>query len=328
VSKKFQKKVSVFALSAFKGWILEGQFKDAATVSKVRLIVRYIPSQKIHLLRILDTLGFLLSLRTNRPYLFVNQTTFYFANRIKLMGFNPGLCTVFYSHYTDNGLSRNQQAKLLSMCKKILVHSKQEAKKLIMDGVPKSKISVIYGGIDRHIFYPCSRPKTKEELAKEGYVIVVGDCKARKNPVLTIKVIQKMQNQKFIIHGRGWRKFLNENFIETPNNLELQEFSFKNQPALVRHASVFLSLSLMEGGPYPTLEALASGTPVVVTETGWNKEIVTKEFGIVLPINATTESVIYAIQKMKNLKIKASDKDLLKGKFTWEEFADKVFFTI
>jgi len=326
VSKKFQKKVNVFVLSSFKGWILEGQFKDAAAVSKIKLKVRYIPSQKIHLLRILDTLGFLLSFRTNRPYLFVNQTTFYFANRIKLMRFNPELCSVFYSHYSDNVLNRNQQAKLLSKCKKILVHSKQEANKLIMDGVPKSKILVIYGGINRNIFYPSERPKTKDELAKEGYVIVVGDCKSRKNPLLIIKVIQKMKDQKFLIHGRGWQKFLNENFIETPNNLELQEFLFKNQPSLIRHASVFLSLSLMEGGPYPTLEALASGTPVVVTETGWNREVVTKEFGIVLPFNSSTERIIFAIQKMKSLKIKASNLDLLNGKFTWEEFADKVFF--
>jgi len=325
MSNKLQKNVKIFALSAFKGWILEGQFKDAATVSNVRLVVRYIPSQKIHLLRVVDTFQFLIALRTNRPCLFVNQTTFFFANRIKFMRFSPELCTVFYSHYSDNGLGRSQQARLLLKCNKIMVHSKQEAKKLIMDGIPKSKISVIYGGINRHIFYPCVRPKTKAELANGGYVIVVGDCKDRKNPSQTIEVIQKMKNQKFIIHGRGWQKYLDENSIKPPINLELQEFSFKNQPALIRNASVFLSLSLMEGGPYPTLEALASGTPVVVTETGWNREVVPKEFGIVLHINTNTESIINAIQKMKNMKIKASKKDLLKGKFTWEEFADKVF---
>ena len=94
----------------------------------------------------------------------------------------------------------------------------------------------------------------------------------------------------------------------------------------MRNASVYLSLSKLEGGPYSTVEAMASGTPVVVTSTGWNPEIVNNSNGILLPLEVNVSQVVSAIETTIRLKEKVRGFDLIEGKFSWEQLGRSIYF--
>jgi glycosyltransferase involved in cell wall biosynthesis len=98
-----------------------------------------------------------------------------------------------------------------------------------------------------------------------------------------------------------------------------------NQPHLIRQASLYVSLALIEGGPYPVLEALASGTPVVATDTGFCAEFVNAANGILLPNSPELESVIPAIRQALNLKGMVWDQELLFGKWQWKDLGSVIF---
>ena len=194
-------------------------------------------------------------------------------------------------------------------------------------GVNENKIEVVYGAVDRDIFFPKSEITSKTFKSEEApYVLIAGHCKIRKNPDLIFQVINTMCDLNFIIHGEGWRKHLIDKKSNMPSNLKIFNFQMSKQPKLVRNASTYLTLSTLESGPYTTLEALASGTPVVATDTGWNSEFINYDNGVLVPINASIDEVTSAIRQTITMKKNVGTDDLLGGKYTWKELGQKLYF--
>ena len=105
----------------------------------------------------------------------------------------------------------------------------------------------------------------------------------------------------------------------------LRDFEIVNQPSLMRSANLYLSLSEVEGGPFPTLEALASGTPVVVTNVGWNSEYVKNGIGLILERDATLDDITSAIKNYFALKETVMYKDLIPGEALWYQLGEKLY---
>jgi glycosyltransferase involved in cell wall biosynthesis len=251
--------------------------------------------------------------------LFVNQNTYFKVVKNSLIDIDPERVNVFYTHYSESEFTKFEQAKILSKCNKIFTYNSFDKIQLIELGVSEEKIDVVYGGINRKIYFPQISKNT------EDYVLIAGDCKERKCPDLVFEVISKMQNVNFIIHGGGWDEYCRKFNIPKSTNLKIIDFDFKINPDLMRNASVYLSLSKLEGGPYTTVEAMASGTPVVVTSTGWNPEIINKSNGILLPLEPTMAQIIPAIEQALLLKKKVQHLDLLDGKFSWEQLGRNLY---
>ena len=63
-------------------------------------------------------------------------------------------------------------------------------------------------------------------------------------------------------------------------------------------AHIFLSLSNLEGGPIPLLEAMRFGLIPVVTNTGFANDVITPSIdGIILELPVSTNNVVEAIKK-------------------------------
>jgi glycosyltransferase involved in cell wall biosynthesis len=312
-------------LSSYKNWILEATIRESSSSVNVRVNLVFIPTRKRDLLDIKDLVYYLFNIRTKKQSLFVNQASFFQAILQRKIYFNLSLSEVFYTHYSDIQINRDIQAKYLAQCNKIYVYNSSDKQKLVSDGVPESKIHVVYGAIDRKIYYP--KPPVNDLMLDKDfpYVLIIGDCKPRKNPELTIATINRMTSINFVIHGRFWHEYFIANSIPIPFNLDIREFNLKKNPELVRNASTYLSLSKLEGGPYTTLEALASGTPVVVTSTGWNPEIVKINSGILLPLDPPLDIVTCAINEMIKIKPTVMNTDLLYGKYTWTDLGNQLF---
>jgi glycosyltransferase involved in cell wall biosynthesis len=185
---------------------------------------------------------------------------------------------------------------------------------LIKSGVNPDLIFVSFGGINRNFYYPSQK--------KENFVLISGDFKSRKNPEGIIKVVKNNSNMNFVIHGKNLSLFKS---IKNYPNLNLINWNQSLQSKLMREARVFLSLSKLEGGPMSILEALASGTPVISTDTGFARDIINNNCGSVIPINFSLEEIRLELSKWSRISNNLAPKDFLGGRYSFEEYGHELF---
>ena len=315
----------VILLSSHKGWILEGMARESARAMGIKIKIIFIPQQLKDYMNVRDLTNYIFSKKINENCLFVNQSSYYQALTDNKLKFIPEKSYVLYTHKSDTNMSDLEEIRQLSRAKKIFVLNSKMKIELVTSGIPEYKLVTVYGAIDREVYYPIKKSNKNESVLEDPYVLIIGDCKPRKNPIKLIDVIRNMSDRKFIIHGRGWQEYFDNQSVSQLGNLKILQFRIEDNPKLVREASVYLSLSDLEGGPFPTLESLASGTPVVVTDTGWNSEIIKSGFGTLLSNTYTISEVIVAINQAIKLKAKVKHTDLLNGEFTWEILGQKLY---
>ncbi len=314
----------VFLLRSYRSWILEAIVVEASKAIKEKVSIAYIPEVKRDFFS-RDFAKFIYAFLRwrGKSILVLNQSTLF---RLFKLGFpvkTLNQIRVFYTHDSEKFLDFQKQSAILNQVRKIYLFNKRSMEQLISQGIYPELLEVVYGAVDRKVFFPSSSLKASiGKKDKEPYVLVTGDCKPRKAPELIFKVAEMMPDLTFVIHGNGWNELLSARDIP---NIKLINFRFENQATLMRNASVFLTLSELEGGPYPTLEALASGTPVVATDTGWNRELVNQSNGRVLPIHPNLCLVVKSIEECLMMKPLVQSRDLLDGRLNWKDLGLKLF---
>jgi glycosyltransferase involved in cell wall biosynthesis len=307
----------VYIDKLYKDWILGGIFRESSALSGQKISILYTPTSKYSLSNVFARL-FNKKIHFNPGDIVVNQGTLFSLieqKRIDLNSLSNVHC--YFTH--DSKTNLLMKSELLTQLKLIFTMNRKDAEVLIEIGVDPSRIKVVYGAVDSKLFYP---RESAENL--NPFVYVTGDAKGRKNPDKILKLIHESPELHFKINGRFWREYLINRSIEL-KNLELLNFDLLKNPKLMRDASCFLSLSLHEGGPYPVLEALASGTPVVVTPTGWNPEIVSKENGCIVDFDIEISDLKLVLQRMIELKKHVYFKDLTNAGYSWEKLAVRLY---
>ena len=228
-------------------------------------------------------------------------------------------CNLYYTHQNHPIDSR-----ILNRFSKILVMNKAEKLNMASLGVSEDKISVVYGAVNKSLFNPGPKNAMIPLNEPEVFVLVASDCKPRKNPRKILETIRVMSNINFVIHGKGWIEEFEGVMNQLPN-LTYLPFNFQNQPTLMRTASTFLSLSILEGGPYPLLEALASGTPAVVTRTGFAEDFIEVTNGFIVETDSSVEYIAECILKALNLKVLTRSIDLTARDLSWETLAMNLY---
>lgn len=314
----------VFLSSAFRGWVLEGIIRESAKAVGNKITIIYVPNRKSDYFRILDLFKYLLHKNTKQPILIVNQNTFFDLLTRKKMAARKAQIRIFFTHSTNIEEFYDYYENFSTSVEKILVMNNSDRLKLVERGITSQKVVTIYGAIDSTVYYPLN--KTQDlEYSIDPFVIIAGDCKPRKNPSRIYEVIRYMEDTTFILHGSGWTSYLSENSLELPNNAEIKEFNLSDNPTLMRQASTYLSLSDIEGGPYTTLEALASGTPVVATNTGWNSEFISSSNGYLIENDFTVADIAINIQQAMRLKRECFSRSLLPNFLSWSNLGYKIY---
>lgn len=155
--------------------------------------------------------------------------------------------------------------------------------------VPETRITVTYNGVAESFFEASRHSLSHEARARLGikgpYILAVGNLQPRKNIKGLLRAFSLLLNDTPALPHQlvlvGQKAFLYEGIFETLNTLGLVDRTVftgyvpdEDLPGLYASADAFAYPSFFEGFGLPPLEAMATGTPVVVGDNSSLPEVV------------------------------------------------------
>jgi glycosyltransferase involved in cell wall biosynthesis len=151
--------------------------------------------------------------------------------------------------------------------------------------IESDKIVTILEGVDNERFNSINvgtNTESIKEIITKKYILFVGNVEPRKNLATLLKAFSAIHNQLehdlVIVGARGWK---NSDVFDVVEKLNLHDrviFTgfIKDDllPILYRKADLFVFPSIYEGFGLPVLEAMASGTPVISSNSSSLPEVV------------------------------------------------------
>ncbi len=172
--------------------------------------------------------------------------------------------------YIDKFIFKKLSRKIWKNSKKVIANSK-DLKKLALQTNPRQKINVIYNGIDTKEFFPINKKKKHDKTI----LISTGRLIERKGYKYLIEAISNNENVELQLIGDGNQKEQLEKLAKNLNSsvIFLGKKEHKEIPTYLQKADIFILPSLNEGMSNSILEAMASGLPIITTDTGGSSEL-------------------------------------------------------
>lgn len=241
------------------------------------------------------------------------------------------LMHLFYYSSLHKIYYRQVIARLAKNAKKIITvshFSKQQLVELL--GIPAHLIRVIYNGVDEHFL-----ENEEEYESNRPYFLYVGNRRKNKNlPAMLQAFAQARIAHDFAFYLSGDPTPELESLINSLGIKKRVKFlgfvEEKDLPKLYKGAHATMFVSLMEGFGLPLLESMASGTPVLTSDSSSLPEIAA---GAALCVDAKEVSAIQAgIEKLVNdpdFYIQCIAKGIDRAQeFSWENTAQETWETI
>lgn len=231
----------------------------------------------------------------------------------------------------------------ISKARKVLTISEFSRNEILKEyRLNPNSVIVTYPGFNREKF---TIKKDKEEAGmlkakfhlEEPYFLFVGTIQPRKNIVRLIEsyeLISKGDGGKrlplVLVGKKGWLyEEIFQRIEKSPARESIVYISYVDDdylPLLYRNATCLILPSLYEGFGLPVVEAMACGTPVVVSMTGSLPEIVGDAGVMINP--QRVDSIAEGIKKVVAWKISEREAMIHRGlaqikKFDWEQCAQK-----
>jgi glycosyltransferase involved in cell wall biosynthesis len=205
--------------------------------------------------------------------------------------------------------------------------------------VPEEKITVIPNAVDERFRDP---PKATdlssifgECFSNTRYVLTVGSIEPRKNLITLTKAWQMIVDKipediSLVVAGaRGERAIFRDASLSTMPKRVLMPGHVSDEflPMLYANAIVFSYLSVYEGFGLPPLEGMASGVPVLTSNTTAIPEVVSDAALTVDPLDAeAVADGLFRLITNDSLNKKFSAQGILRAEqFTWETTAAKTW---
>ncbi|HSX24381.1 MAG TPA: glycosyltransferase family 1 protein [Candidatus Andersenbacteria bacterium] len=227
----------------------------------------------------------------------------------------------------------------------ITISEKSKIDIMNVSGISADKIVVTPLAIDTNHFSP--NQSSNFSSMHDPYILFVGTWDERKNIKALIKAFELIADKiphQLIIAGRpahkddGSRQAAQKSNYN--NRITFREYvPYEELPDLYRNADIFVWPSIYEGWGFPPQEAMACGTPVIVSNGGSLPEVV-KDCGIVVPFSSDNlhdrtndfEFIQRLSDEMLNLilnealKQQYRDKGIIQAsRITWTGVAEKTF---
>lgn len=240
--------------------------------------------------------------------------------------------------------------KQLAM-KTMLLHAARRAKSIIVDSqytaqdlsrrlkIEKEKIHAIPLGVETRFFQKCS-PHELDQVRKqyrlpEQYLLTVAERRPHKNIhglIQAFALFRQMSNlpQRLVIAGKSYVDYHGPQILVEKLGLvdQVQFLDYVEDadlPALYQMADVFLLLSFYEGFGLPVLEAMASGVPVIASNSTALREVVGKNGLLVDPREPQAAAeALYSLLTTEHLREELScEAQMWAQQFSWRRCAEQ-----
>lgn len=281
-----------------RGWVLETICKEIARYHPGRTALHYqlgrLPSARAYFFSHYSLFG--AYLRRN-PWLPLRRTL------------------VFFTHPSDDPATARRVARRLRLASLVVSMSTVHARGLVALGLPEKKVRVVVPGTDPVRFAPHVRDGTG----------AVGFCSAyysRKDPERIARLVGAIPSRRFLLIGRGWSAWPGFARLQAEPNLTYVEAEYIEYPRYYAALDVFVSLSRVEGGPIPLLEAMMANVVPVSSRTGFAQDLIEHgRNGFLFDVDARLEEVCDLVERayVLNADIRATVEDR-----TWARFSAEI----
>jgi glycosyltransferase involved in cell wall biosynthesis len=181
-------------------------------------------------------------------------------------------------------------------------------------GLSPERARVVLGGADPELFLGHERG--------DGVVGLSSSFYERKNPDRLLELMRLLPHRRFHLIGRKWEQYaLFEAMRALPNFFYLT-IPYQQYPAEYRKFDVFLSMSTLEGGPIPLLEAMMCNAVPVASDTGFAPDLIRHgENGFLFDIDAPAQTIAWQIEAAFQLKCDVRSTVL---PYDWNNFSKSI----
>ena len=224
---------------------------------------------------------------------------------------------VFVTHISDQVF--DEVASGLRGADAVFCMNSQTIEALRAAGVPASRLRLAIGGVDVGAF-------ERHQEVKPRRVILNSAFYPRKNPEKLAALVRALPAERFLLIGRNWPDWPGFESLRASMNFEYIEADYAEYPALYLRGDVFLSLSRLEGGPIPLLEAMSADLVPIATRTGFAPDVIDHgSNGFLCDCDAPVEEIAALLDEARSRPRQVRETVLC---YSWSAFSARVNDTL
>lgn len=219
---------------------------------------------------------------------------------------------VWYTHPREENPS-SVAKRLLAFDKitKVIFACESNRQVWLDRGLPEEKTAVVLGAADPAMFRFHERGRGVVGLSSSFY--------ERKNPDCLLEVMKRLPHRDFVLVGRKWNQYALFEEMKALPNFTYKSSSYRDYPDIYATFDVFLSMSSLEGGPIPLVEAMMSNAVPVASRTGFAPDLIRHgQNGFIFDLDASPQSIADLIEQAFALPadVRATVED-----YDWDKFS-------
>ena len=228
------------------------------------------------------------------------------------------------SHFGHNPATAPQLLAAADRAAGLLAVSDSMRGEMAAIGIDPAKIAIHYTGIDGARFSPGDRAAARAAIGQQNAptILTVGALIARKGQALVIEALPALPAVHYWLAGAGeeegrYRALAQKLGVESRIHF-LGPVAHADLPQLYRAADAVVMPSVSEGLANAWVEALACGTPIVISDAGGAAELVTSPVAGRI-VERTPDAIAEAVRAI--LMNPPSPPDVaasLDGRFDWD----------
>lgn len=234
------------------------------------------------------------------------------------------------SFWGEQGFARQQMVDAAKAATGLLAVSHDLAGQMAVMGMDAGKITVHYTGLDRDRFRPLEHTQLRSQLSRElGFALpdnapliaCIGALIERKGQGIAITALNDIPGARLVLVGKGDDE-ARLRALAVSEGVETRVFFAGSvdhdlMPLILSAADVMVLPSVAEGLANAWVEALACGTPVVTSDVGGAREIITCDTAGRL-VDRNPQAVAAGINAVLNAPPSRDAVAALTEHFSWE----------
>ena len=234
------------------------------------------------------------------------------------------------SFWGEQGFARQQMVDAAKAATGLLAVSHDLAGQMAVMGMDAGKITVHYTGLDRDRFRPLEHTQLRSQLSRElGFTLpdnapliaCIGALIERKGQGIAITALNDIPGARLVLVGKGDDE-ARLRALAVSEGVETRVFFAGSvdhdlMPLILSAADVMVLPTVAEGLANAWVEALACGTPVVTSDVGGAREIITCDTAGRL-VDRNPQAVAAGINAVLNAPPSRDAVAALTEHFSWE----------